>query len=300
MVKVNHGWESLPIDEVESLASQAGSPISTTSTVPGRRNFVTSPRAALAGEQTYSHAFTHVPGGQADPVLYGDPHSTRTYESFWREQSRVPNQSQNGSSLGPAAELSSSSRSQNQRRSHPKLGRPPNLRSPISSDLSQNSQYTDTATAPLTPNRANIHVDTMMHTPTQKTNKERDAIESLLFMSSPGVHANHMGTSAPSSQLQSPLRADFGSGTNTPGRGLQGQRRVEFSNVSGSLQEEARGTDRDPAGRRILHKPRNGVTGLHRLKAEEIDQILDRVDDDSSDDEIEIPITPRRLAAGRV
>src|SRR3569833_4245557 len=44
MVKVNHGWQSHSIDQVETLASHASSPTSTTSTVPGRLGTSASPR----------------------------------------------------------------------------------------------------------------------------------------------------------------------------------------------------------------------------------------------------------------
>src|SRR5277367_3428414 len=47
LIKVNKGWEDLPINEVESRTSQAGSPTSSTSTPQGRRTLITSPRTAI-------------------------------------------------------------------------------------------------------------------------------------------------------------------------------------------------------------------------------------------------------------
>src|SRR5690242_3882729 len=44
MIKVNHGWQGRSLDEVESLASQAASPASSTSTVHRRHGSSASPR----------------------------------------------------------------------------------------------------------------------------------------------------------------------------------------------------------------------------------------------------------------
>jgi len=90
MVKVNNGWQSHSIDEVESLASQAGSPTSSTSTLHGRRNPITSPRTAMiANIQGYSSnisSITQPPIGDFDLYSRHDQPS-RTYESFWRDHS---------------------------------------------------------------------------------------------------------------------------------------------------------------------------------------------------------------------
>ncbi|KAJ0318631.1 hypothetical protein COL5a_010609 [Colletotrichum fioriniae] len=51
MLKVNHGWQSHSIDEVESMASQAASPTSSHSTLHGRQELSASPRANMARYQ---------------------------------------------------------------------------------------------------------------------------------------------------------------------------------------------------------------------------------------------------------
>jgi hypothetical protein len=302
MMKVNKGWESLPIDEVESLASHSGSPSSTTSTLHGHHTLITSPRTAIASIQ--SHVPVQQIGNQAaasssqnDPILFGDSQPSRTYESFWREQ----NQRQSGllssmaspaptnPSLAPSADITSAARQAvNSRRSygHPK---PPRLEVRSTSDLSQSTHFSAGTGSPTTPGRPG-GMDSILQTPTQKSIQERDAIETLLFMSSPGNSSNLKHTFPPplsQAPVQSPLRAEF----STPNDGTQ-ERRVGFSGVYSGTIGEAQ-LPRPPR----RHTPKH--IGISR--SDEIDKMLDQMaENESSEDEIEIPITPRRLATGRV
>jgi hypothetical protein len=146
---------------------------------------------------------------------------------------------------------------------------------------------------PRTPNRNSHPVDMMLQTTNHKSLQERDAIETLLFMSSPG-NSNNMGHNFPPSgqmsQQPSPLRAEFGA----PLHGATG-RSVEFTGIVSHVVSEAGSTT--PVARR---RDRHG-TGLGRPGDDVYDVMLDGLpDSDSSDDEIEIPITPRRLAASRM
>ncbi|RAL61089.1 hypothetical protein DID88_010430 [Monilinia fructigena] len=70
MVKVNNGWESKSINEVETIASQAGSPTSSNSTLNTRRNLLTSPRAEIANIQ-----------GQGSTDVFG-PRPTADFDLF--------------------------------------------------------------------------------------------------------------------------------------------------------------------------------------------------------------------------
>jgi hypothetical protein len=289
MVKVNKGWESLPIYEVESLASQAGSPTSSTSTINGRRSIFTSPRTAMATKQggvielPRSTDATRVPNSHG-PITYGEGQPSRTYESFWQEQSQrstglaagISSPGSSSRSLAPSADLSSSRYGAHHRRSQtPRVSKPQSLQHHTTSDLSQSSQSSAATGTPSTPGRTQPSTnDSMIQTPTQKSLQEQDAIETLLFMSSPGNPATLGHTFPPpqgeGSRLQSPLRAEF-------------QTRQQADDVD----HFKAGNHHGPRYRRR----RRGSGGL-----DNIDYLLDRAaDSESSDDEFEIPLPPRRL-----
>lgn len=298
MLKVNNGWQSNSIDEVESLASQAGSPTSSTSTIHGRRTLITSPRTNIASLQGQANTFpinTIVQAPTQDFDLYSrnDPPS-RTYESFWRDHSTpnpLPTQRSSHAlshklSLQPPADIRPTPSS---RRSHtPKFSEPP----AIPGHGSNSSLNTPT---PRTPNgRAEYMEPKGIQTPTQKTIQEQDAMEALLFMSSPGNSGN-MGHAFPPparsqmSPQQSPLRTEFN--MQPPlNRGAQG-RRVELEKAATSTS-----TGSSEAGE-YQGKAKVGSTRPHA-----IDQLLDEMGDSSSDEE-DIVLnysSPRRVTAGRV
>jgi Whi5 like len=306
LVKVTKGWESLPIEEVESLTSQAGSPASSSSTLHGRRNITTSPRTAIATIQGHAReaaknnnaAWTSQ--SQSESASYRDSQPSRTYESFWREQGQkqtgIPtnfaSSTSASSSLAPAVDFTSTTRhlSHPRRSETPRFTRPPVLIGRSTSDLSQNSQPGNVV-PPRTPNRTSHPVDLMLQTPNQKSIQERDAIETLLFMSSPG-NSSTMGHSFPThgqaSQQPSPLQAEFGALL----RSAQG-RNVEFADG-----EMSRCSDTPP----LKHGARRARLEKNcRLGDGDFEKFLDNIPDTESSDEDEIEIiTPRRQAAGRV
>lgn len=296
MVKVQNGWQGLPIDEVESLASQAVSPTSSTSTIHGRRRALASPRLALANIQNMSQGID--PGPQAQP--------TRTYESFWRQHSSGSQTSQNRHvgyarsaispvttqpSLAPAADI----------RSGPTMGMPyqPDrvARTPIlDSSETRRAGYSVENSAPHTPNRGLTPGGSILRTPNQKSVQEQDAIETLMFMSSPGNPGLSSHSFPPplsqTSQAQSPLRGDFGA----PLRGADG-RRVEFMGV-GSADESS-----DPSTRAVSLDGDQGHfhEAPQKRSDDELDRILDNMaDHESSDDEIEVRTTSERPHAAKV
>ncbi|OBT77460.1 hypothetical protein VF21_05235 [Pseudogymnoascus sp. 05NY08] len=303
MVKVNKGWESLPIYEVESLASQSGSPTPSNSTINGRRNTIASPRATMASLQGLSgvspkpHPNPAAPTDSQESTSDGQP-SSRTYESFWREQSQrqiglsasLSSPSSSQLSLQPSAELSSASRTQPNYRRSPIKSSKPHMLSAASSDLSQSS-LSSGCVAPNTPaqdTKPPHRGDSVLQTPTQKSLQEQDAIETLLFMSSPGnpMLNNFPGAQSQGSRMQSPLKTEFGAQGTSDGKS-------DDSSVTPRAYET--GTARYRGRRRI------GVVGRGRLGEDELDRMLDTMEDaDSSDDEIEIPTTPMRSTIGRV
>ena len=297
MVKVNNGWQSNSIDEVESLASQAGSPTSSTSTVHGRRNLITSPRtniATLQGQSSFPiNSIVPAPIQDFDLYSRNDPPS-RTYESFWRDHSTSnPLPAQRSShalshklSLQPPADIRPTPST---RRSHtPKFSKPPAI-------PGQGSNSSLNTSMPRTPNGRAEYTETKgIQTPTQKTIQEQDAMEALLFMSSPGNSGN-MGHAFPPparsqmSPQQSPLRTEFNVQPSL-NRGAQA-RRVEFEKAPLSTS-----TGSSEAGE-YQRKTKAGSTRSHA-----IDRLLDEMVDSSSDEE-EVVLnysSPRRVTAGRV
>lgn len=298
MVKVNNGWQSHSIDEVESLASQAGSPTSSTSTLHGRRNPITSPRAAMLaniqGHSSNISSVTQTPPGDFD--LYGrHDQPSRTYESFWRDHStssypthrhhsyQAANSPPISKGLAPPADIRptpSSRRSDAQ-----KFSKPPRLPSHGS-----NSPHN----GPRTPHRAEFRDPPAIQTSAQKTLQEQDAIETLLFMSSPGNSGNMAHAFPPprtqASPQQSPLRAEF----NVQAK-VAHARRVEFDTTSGSAESSE-------AGPEYRSQIRGKGAVQSRARGAAIDRILDEMADSSSDEE-DVLITyssPRRVTAGRV
>ncbi|KAH7355152.1 hypothetical protein BKA65DRAFT_394361 [Rhexocercosporidium sp. MPI-PUGE-AT-0058] len=302
MVKVNNGWQSNSIDEVESLASQAGSPTSSTSTLHGRRSLITSPRTAIATLQSYSSNTSQaVQAPTSDFDLYprGDQPS-RTYESFWRDHStpNYPTQRQSShapvisppasKSLGPPADIRPTVSSR--RSGTPKFSKPPTI-----PNHGSNSPYN--TSAPRTPLRTDFRDNTVIQTPVQKTIQEQDAIETLLFMSSPGNSGNMGHTFPPprtqGSPQQSPLRTEF----NSQARAIH-PRRVEFETSAASVSAES-----SEGGAEYRSKMRSKGLSQSKAKSEEMNRFLDEMRDESSSDDEEIILkysSPRRVTAGRV
>lgn len=298
MVKVNKGWEANSIDEVESLASQAGSPTSSTSTLHGRRSFVASPRAAIATLQAQPSTSSQL---SQDFDLYprGDQPSSQTYESFWRSHStpNYPTQQQAARTpiisppaprpLAPPADIHPAVSSR--RSGTPKFSRSPNMPSHAS-----NSPY-NTTSAPRTPLRTDLRENTIVQTPIQKSIQEQDAIATLLFMSSPGNSGN-MGHSFPppvaqGSAQNSPLRSELSAQNRVPLT-----RRVEFGPTAASLSAGS------SEGAEYRSKVRSQRRSPSKVKSDEMNRFLDEMRDSSSDEE-DIVLkysSPGRVATGRV
>lgn len=335
MVKVNNGWQGLQFEEVESRVSQAVSPTSSTSTLQGRRNRITSPRTAIANVQTENSSAQ--PFSSSAPVLGASntlaslttDQPSRTYESFWREHSAHGNPAANRNSpfhphpsLAPPVDIVSSdspSRSilHHPRRTDPSRSyRPPVMPIKTVSDLSQSS-----ATSPHTPTRDPV-IDTMLRTPSQKSAQEQDAIESLLFMSSPGNSTTLMHNFAPPQQppsnQHSPLRSEFTAATSnfsssqprsqTHRRNLSSINRdpatINRIRKVGFMPEEDESSEGGYSVSRVssgeIERPGRGV-GRARMKGDEVDRMLDAMEDESSDeDDMDLVTTPRRGVVGGV
>lgn len=201
MLKVNNGWQSRTIDEVENLASRAGSPASSNSTIPGTVGSSASPQTQTSHRPT--------PPQTTHPSVI----SNRPTDGAWRSSSTSPRLT--------SAPVGVPTRFQEE----PSLGPPVSIqpdRGEISTRRNSNPKYSPAFLAPRshhdsphTPSVPSLHItsdnrnlravaEPMVISPTHN-NREKDAMEALLFMSSPGNSANmknHYASSQPVSHLR--------------------------------------------------------------------------------------------------
>ena len=301
MVKVQNGWESRTIDEVETLASKQTSPVSASS--PLQRTYQ-APYADLmdlyrekSGFQQSSErttaalsqplTATHLPSISLSQSR-DHPHGTKvTYPTDGDSDSRVHQacahesgkrrsnpQLQTGAqvpSLAPPLELGS----RHHRRPNQCRVQPPRLDTHNASNLSTSSGRSASSTIPATPPSKRTPVmnsSSQKAAAIEKAAMEKDAIETLLFMSSPRNPQYHPSNS----QLpNTPLRNHF----------LAAERHVDFAvdqNLAPSPQKQ------------------RALLDTAKLSNEaNIDKVLDQMsDDESSSDEDEILISPRHGILG--
>lgn len=181
MLKVNHGWQSRTIDEVENLASRSGSPASSNSTIPGAARSSASPQIHASHRPIQLTVHSATSHSQAAPVAWKVP---TTSPGLVPPASRPPSQP----SLAPPVSIEPDLPEPNSRRSaNPKytptfLSPRPPLDSPSTSGL---------PSVNASPENRNLRVaaDPMVVSPAHD-NREKDAMEALLFMRSPGNSAN--------------------------------------------------------------------------------------------------------------
>ncbi|KAI7771580.1 hypothetical protein LZL87_011783 [Fusarium oxysporum] len=173
MIKVNKGWQSNSLEEVENMASQAASPVSSTSTIHNRQGSSASPRMPMSKPPSSSAPL---------PQPYGSA-------SQRRKSNTPPSSSWNKPALAPPAPIRPSvlvpnSHTNPRRNSHP--NRTPNMLTHSHSA----SPHTpgQPSTVPHGP-KSRVMGDPVLMSPHQNV-REQDAIETLLFMSSPGNSAN--------------------------------------------------------------------------------------------------------------
>ncbi|KAH8882929.1 hypothetical protein GQ53DRAFT_664851 [Thozetella sp. PMI_491] len=334
MVKVNNGWQGHSIDQVESLASQAASPTSSSSTVHLRSGASASP--PLSGASLRS-------SNNSTPATGLHHHFGHNWRDSPQRHSRGSPSSPVKASPGlappvsiePARPMAHPRRNSNARHTPTFLTHSqqasPNV---IPNTPNQPSPYLGTPRTARTP-----MVDPILFSPHQNV-REQDAIETLLFMSSPGNSANlkhHFPSSSqplpsgrPSSQRTalptSQPRKSLPNGRPSHGHShslSQPLKRVGFEDNEMDL-DEPHGTpngrtpkrkvnghghghshthshsDAHPPTPRLKQLPTSaGLTAPGRprpvLREEDIDRMLDRADDSSdSEGEIQIPVSRAR------
>ncbi|KAH7371395.1 hypothetical protein BKA66DRAFT_424146 [Pyrenochaeta sp. MPI-SDFR-AT-0127] len=197
MVKVQNGWEKQSLEELEEVHSQRGSPNS----APGRTD-------RLVFHSPYAGDRRRRPSGvseNSDPMIMSpasDPARSlaATPSSYWRPGTKPAMHAaanlisitgaQSGVGLAPAPEFQTGRR----RRSSVSHAPPPLL------GTSQRKHYSDLGAGPRPPTTPRAGI---LRMPSQQA--EKDAVDTLLFMSSPN---NSQRFPHPSQPAPSPLRAD--------------------------------------------------------------------------------------------
>lgn len=176
MLKVQNGWQSNSLDEVESMASQAASPTSSTSTIHRHKDASASPRVNLP----------------STAVQYPQPPSQDESRNRTKTNSPPARASSNGRGLAPPAPI------------RPSAGHVPNKRRHSNARNAPKLNTLGYAGSPHTPAQPSPLLTSHMRQPDRpnlsphQNVREQDAIETLLFMSSPGNSANMKHAFSPS------------------------------------------------------------------------------------------------------
>ncbi|PSR82840.1 hypothetical protein BD289DRAFT_454092 [Coniella lustricola] len=189
MLKINHGWQSRTIDEVENLASNAGSPASSNSTLPGVvRTSVSPPLASSHSTDQTQQQQTAWRGPSASPAPDPGP----------AQHLHVP-------SLAPPVYIQPHRSEMHSRRNANPKQTPHLLPAKQSHHNASHAPTVPALTISRDSRQPRTVADPMVASPTHHNNREKDAMEALLFMSSPGNSANlkhHFPAPQPLSQLR--------------------------------------------------------------------------------------------------
>lgn len=254
MVKLNNGWQSHSIDEVESLASHAASPTSSQSTLNGRQNASASPRFGPAGRNGPTSAATA--GPNLNPV---------THDTFWRGDGNKGPLAGHGSAspptpVHPSPGLASPAPIQPSRpiaAHHPRRNSNPRYTPTLLSLTHSASPHTPAQTnkaltgAPgqQAPGPAPVRERDPMPFPPHQNMREQDAIETLLFMSSPGNSANMKHSFAGSPPMSTPASVPASQQSQTGRHALpMSQPRKSLPDHRPQLSQKRVGFEKSPGG----------------------------------------------------
>lgn len=324
MLKVQNGWQSHTIDDLESLTSQAGSPTSSNSTLHGRHGSSASPKIISSHRPT--------------PLSANAPaFSTRATDGSWQGSPTSPahiSSTRNTPALAPAVTIQPSTSSMHVRRESTSMH--------AHGLLSAHSQHA----SPRTPLHASPDhraartpiVDPVLFSPQSAIHRDDaeslNAAESLLYMSSPGNPAarNHHfpSSSQPipafrngaSNMVPSPQRTALPSSqprkSLPSGRPMHSSQPTPFAHSpkkrvgfqkhtsdmgNGGQGRQANWADTGPPRHRLSLS--SGMSGSMkprpRLSAEDIDRMVDEraaALTSDSEDEIIIPVPTKRQGRG--
>ena len=296
MVKVQNGWESHNINELEVMTSNQASPVSALSDQKGphesalagavHAKYSTSPQSpkqsvlADGSDNASLHSRTPFPGhGHVSPYFVDithDPPSHQVgaaYESFWREHEGVSAPKHTGAggcpSEGPSLAPPVVLVPRNQRRID---GSTPQLPTLHTKNLHSTGNQLGSVSSnlPTTPPPTKAP---KMRTPSQQAAVEKDAVETLLFMSSPG-NSNYHPTPALSG---TPLRNNLTSSA------------VKTDRTATIRQSKGARPNRSFPMTRLASQSRRSLSDA------ELDKILDDMPDTSSSDEDDVRETRQSL-----
>ena len=331
MIKVNNGWQTRSIDEVENLASQAASPTSSNSFAHGRQDSSASP---------------HLPSFSSQPLP-----QTWTFESNWKKPPRAQSSASPPSttppsasnSLAPPAPIHASAARLDAHRNSRTRHAPSHLSH--SHNLSPGAPHTPGQPSPMQTSSAQRSLptpvaDPILFSPHQNA-REQEAIESLIFMGSPGntgnlgnafsppmvppqrnsaSHHGHQRTALPSSRLSSSQEAAASPARKSlpSGRPQNAARRIGLAKSSGrDVQIATDNLYSSPRGHGASRRKINGgqpsrptipiSSGLNvsnqprpEIEDEDIERMLDRAaggDSSDSEGEIQLPVRAPRTGA---
>ncbi|KAK3904500.1 hypothetical protein C8A05DRAFT_13639 [Staphylotrichum tortipilum] len=198
MVKVNHGWQSHSIDQVETLVSHAASPASSASTIHLRNESSTSPQLSAVSHRASNNTTPatgpqhHFAGARpGEPQWRGSPQSTS------RGSSASPVKTAHGLAPPVSIQPQGNPRRDPNSRHVPSLLAAPHTSPGPSLHPATSPYLAPGGRAPHRPGRPDGRL-VSPHT----TVREQDAIETLLFLSSPGNPANLQLAFPPTSSSQ--------------------------------------------------------------------------------------------------
>ncbi|KAI9798477.1 MAG: hypothetical protein M1833_004743 [Piccolia ochrophora] len=329
MIKVQNGWQSRSIEEVESLShSYQASPTSATSTLlsnnrpsPSSRSF-----GAVGGEEnggprsswgafavegsvdankdqsaTLAHDHSRQSSNHVNTDATGETNhyspmarAPRTYESFWRDhgtsttrlrhvQRTTSSTAPSNGGLAPPADIVPSATYSRRSRTADDF-EPPRLSGPAAvknvSNLS-NSPVPSTcpATPPPIPSSDEARAP-LLRTPSQKAAMEQDAVETLIFMSSPG-NSQRPPQERPIQTMYPPVNT------------LMRERREKLAAVTSATARRV-AFDSNDAGSEDSSEDEDGGIPPGRRIDDSMDVLLDTMSgEDSSDDDLRIQTGPQ-------
>ncbi|KAI9693147.1 MAG: hypothetical protein M1822_005143 [Bathelium mastoideum] len=291
MLKVNNGWQRNTLDQIEQLAIQKASPTSATFPESVSRRAYASPHSSapsmmrrVSRGSSDSDSYLGSPNTAVFSPVNGSnlrfagkmspPQQTNAWPSRPFPQNpyaaaaaaaapRVIAAHSNLAAatsnpvLAPAADISSPSRS---RRAEMPSYKPPNL-------PGSHRKQPSTSGAPRTPNQ-NPRT-TLIRTPTEQARAEKDALDTLMFMSSPGNSVYYGHTGQGSHGQLSPLGTQV-----RKAAAFESKRPIQTTGQSKSNSSTGASPGGLARGYVQAHKPQEAVA-----------RILDEMEDEDSDNE---------------
>jgi len=266
MVKVQNGWETCSIDQVENLASQLGSPMSTSSPFRNSKASLTSPRVSMTDANRRSRDLSQITS-QLYPMSPPEPPKSSSRRSLMQPPA-----------LGPLSPTSQSS------------GFRPSLAPAVSFDRQRrrmSDALSDITHGEAQSTNSSSYGRSAYSRAKTPTPQEQDAVDTLLFMSSP---ANSQFPQHTSSIAQpSPLRPEVPSWAHSNSRLGDHHRPWLARTISGgSSGDDSLGgaTTTSGASQTTSYERQAKRRSFGPLKStRDVDKLLDEMNDGSSEDE---------------